>query len=134
MKKYIYYSIFCFVLLLGFGCKKENLSKENLSKEIVGEWELRRSTGGMLAGKTYAAGNGNIWKFDGEKFEKFQDNKLVGKGNYSLILSDGNNDGENSLLLEGLRTLGLSKKNNELVFYHWFVAADGTAQTYERIK
>lgn len=134
MKTCIKYSIFCFILLLGLGCKKENLSKENLSNEIVGNWELRSSTGGMLAGKAYASGNGNIWKFDGEKFEKFQDNKLIEKGNYSLITNDGNNDGENSLTLEGSRSLGLSKKNNKLVFYYGFVAADGVAQVYERIK
>jgi hypothetical protein len=125
-----------FVLLLGFaGCKKENFDTS-----INGTWELRHVLGGQIAGASpdIAKGNGDIYKFDGKNYERFNNGKSIEKGTFTLTrenLPVNNSNANGSIVFSGFPIkcpVNLSKK--KLVIFIGMIAADGIESTYEKIK
>ncbi len=78
------------ILTTFLGCKKSNdPERKKLSEPttIIGTWELRKTSGGMMPGfKSYANGNGNLFKFkQGGGYEIYEGGILSVSGTYSLV-------------------------------------------------
>ncbi len=76
--------IFLVVLSITFfgSCKKNN-SEPTLS--IIGEWELRMRSGGIVGGSTtFPPGNGNTLVFSNTSFEKYLNGQIASSGAYNL--------------------------------------------------
>lgn len=70
MKNYIK-TLLCLVIFAVAGCDKE--AEIVPDTDLFGTWELRHVLGIQIAGTSpdFPAGNGNLVKFDGDKYEIF---------------------------------------------------------------
>ena|ERR1700743_151712 len=81
MKKYFF---ILFVLLVALGCKKDKVKPT--ATGIVGNWELRRQTGGFIPFTDLAPGNGTALQFNADStFLQYQTFKLTNQGVYSVV-------------------------------------------------
>ena len=132
-------------LLFG-GCDKKSSSdkaKEPVenSNLIVGEWELRDLTGGMVPNQKpgYPPGNGDKYKFvDLHYYERYIDGKVVASGSYSLAKDTCPATGRymNAFVLEQNAPwkIYFEFSNDTLVLYNGIIAADGTISRYVKVK
>jgi hypothetical protein len=78
----------CFGIFMIYfeSCKKDSSGKNpSISTSIIGTWELRKTSGGMMPGeKTYPQGNGNILKFTGTSYEAYENGQLADSGKYTI--------------------------------------------------
>jgi hypothetical protein len=51
---------------------------------LVGSWELRYRIGGWAQDSSFAAGNGNIYKFTAKNYQHYNHGQLVESGTYRL--------------------------------------------------
>lgn len=72
------------ILCLFTNCKKNNDNKTAVSYLIVGTWELRSNSAGVVL-QNFPAGNGNIYKYEATTYEIYRDGMLKKKGTYRLV-------------------------------------------------
>jgi hypothetical protein len=123
--------ILMFFVLIS-SCKKENTS---LEKKIEGTWELHSFTMGLTGKVTYVQpGNGEIYKFSSNQFQRFENRQLIKTGTFSIkkdtihlvnrignkIIFNNNND-------------GLFFDLDETYLSFFIDANDGGGETYKRI-
>jgi hypothetical protein len=77
-------------LVIAVACNKDQAKKSgNNQDSIVGTWELRKTSGGMMPGEqVYPSGNGAILKFDNGHYERYVNGSLTKTGEYEIV-SDG---------------------------------------------
>lgn len=81
MKKYL--SIL-FIALIALGCKKSNVKPT--ATGLVGNWELRGTTGGFSPFVNWAPYNGTTFQFNADStFVQYQAFQLVNQGVYSVV-------------------------------------------------
>lgn len=112
-------------------------SDKNQGVSLDGTWELRHVIGIQVAGVSpdFKPGNGNIYKFKDQTFEKWSDGARISSGTFKLNKEDlpiNNNKANYSLLLDDHTKTYIKLSGNELVVFNGQVAADGTESTYER--
>ncbi|PTX19574.1 hypothetical protein C8N40_104306 [Pontibacter mucosus] len=87
MKRSVF-AILCLLFLLT-GCEKDNadlLETSQTENSLVGTWELRTVSGGWTGTTEYKPGNGNIYRFTKDTYERITDGtKYSGK----YLLKDG---------------------------------------------
>ena len=68
-------------------CKKYEGKKDiDTRKALVGTWELRETSGGMIPGATnYPPGNGNVLKFTEDTYIISKNGQVVKSGKYLLV-------------------------------------------------
>jgi hypothetical protein len=86
MKPSIIVAYLC-ILLISFGCKKDNLEKPvNYKIAVQGSWELRTTSAAMIPGaQAYPPGNGNVLKFNNSRYEKYVNGALTQSGHFAII-------------------------------------------------
>ncbi len=134
----LYLKVLLFLLsALTITCKKES----HFEHKLIGTWELRHLYGGFReAGSpsNYAAGNGNIIKFDGREFQKFSQGQLRSSGRYTIKKVDAEVNGDKvSYRLEFHDEKDPIDQyfkivDNELTIYFGSIASDGVEYTYQR--
>lgn len=89
MKHIVVLSIcFCISVIFWAGCRKSQNNK--IQKIIVGTWELRKTTAAMNPNATtYPEGNGNIYKFTANNYEKYINGVLARSGTYQIVEDPG---------------------------------------------
>lgn len=121
--------LFCFT-----GCKKASLEKG-----INGTWELRHVEGGQIpnADPNYKSGNGDIYKFDNQNFERYDKGKLITSGTFVLTTErkDINNNSANGAITFSTspEKYYIKLSGNKLTIFIGVIAADGVEVTYERL-
>lgn len=129
--------LFIISLMIFFaGCDKE----ERLESNLQGTWELRHVFGGQIAGVSpdYLPGNGNIIKFDGAKYERWYDGKMVSSGTFMIIESKTEIDGTKysyKLDFDDKMMLDVHFKisDKKLMMSNGSQSHDGTTLTYQKI-
>src|SRR5687768_16383191 len=85
MKGIMLFAISGFLTFLTAGCKKENGDDNSeMNTSLVGIWELRYSSGGMMAPTSYPAGNGPRIRFEETKFQYSKGGQVIFEGTYQL--------------------------------------------------
>ena len=127
------------LILLSFiwfagSCKKHHCDPQ---PSIVGKWELRKQSGGILGGQTdYPPGNGAIYKFTSSDFESYLNGLLVNNGTYHFT-KDTFQTGQilDVLVLNGQSSNEdhfIQIEENRFTFLDNF--ADGFNRMYERVQ
>lgn len=112
--------------------------KKPAAPDLNGTWELRHVTGIQVAGVSpdFKPGNGNMLKFDGQNFEKYNDGKKTDSGSFTITPEDNvavNNSKANfSVKFKNEEKLYVSLIENKLIVFDGEVAADGTESTFEK--
>jgi hypothetical protein len=136
------------ILCISFGCKKDY---GDANKSIIGKWELRQVSGGMIAGATkYPPGNGSVLVFDGNNYEIHANGNITRTGQYNIVkVNDATVENNVCLVLpKGQFTTRIiydndtssvkkffQVKGNQLTFYSGCYAYDaGTNQIYEKVS
>lgn len=130
MKGIFYTAIMICLLLSAVGCKKKS-AVTNLD----GTWELKHINGLQVAGANpdFEAGNGNLLKFDGQNFEKYDQGKLVYSGTFSLKKEAStpiNNTKANYSISFNNDKLFANLSAKQLVIFYGSIPADGFEATY----
>lgn len=108
------------------------------SAVLDGNWELRHIEGIQVAGVNpdFKAGNGNIYKFDGQNFEKYTEGIKIDSGTFVLSAEKDvpvNNTTANYCIVFNKGTQQyLKRAGNKLVIFNGVIAADGTEFTFEK--
>lgn len=118
-------------------CDKE----ERLQSRLEGTWELRHIEGGYRPANSpsdYEPGNGNILKFDGNKFQyKYGTNPII-NGTYTIIEEEVDLNGDKlsyKIDFQSDQNLGdpfFKISGGKLSLYYGHIAADGFVSTYEK--
>jgi hypothetical protein len=64
------------------GCKKERHLE---GTSLIGTWELRHSSGGMMRPTSFPAGNGQIIQFEVDSFQYLRNGQVVFHDTYRLM-------------------------------------------------
>ena len=74
-------------LVIAGACNKDQAKKsDNNQDSIVGDWELRKTSGGMMPGEqVYPSGNGDILKFEDGRYERYINGALIKSGEYEIV-------------------------------------------------
>jgi|GEM_PF-1797972 len=72
------------ILCLFSNCKKSSDTTSATNILIVGTWELRRNSAGV-ATMNFPPGNGNIYKYQANTYEKYTGGLLKKKGTYRIV-------------------------------------------------
>ena len=149
MKRFVGLKLFVVMaLVIGTACNKDQAKKSgNNQDSIVGIWELRKTSGGMMPGEqVYPSGNGDILKFDDGHYERYVNGALVKTGEYEIV-SDNTVDESVCLVMpDGQFTnriiydndtvsekVFIQVSNNKLTFISGCYALDGGhSSEYER--
>ncbi|MCV9933937.1 hypothetical protein OIU80_16765 [Flavobacterium sp. LS1R47] len=121
------------VLLTIMSCEKKSVLEE-----LNGSWELRHIEGIQVANvdPNFKPGNGNLLKFEGQKYERYYDGKKEESGTFTITPEDTtiNNRKANYSITFNNNTekTYLSLLNNKLILFNGVIAADGTESTYEK--
>ncbi|WP_316741040.1 hypothetical protein [Pedobacter antarcticus] len=112
-------------------------ANKNQSLYLDGTWELRHVIGIQVAGVSpdFKPGNGNLYKFRDDTYEKWSDGARVSSGTFKLAKEDlpiNNNKANYSLLLDDQTKTYIKLSRSQLVIFNGQVAADGTESTYEK--
>lgn len=133
MKKIIILSFGVMLLFSLISCKKKS-EESNLN----GSWELRYIAGIQIAGTdpNFKAGNGNIIKFSDHTFEKYENNKMIDSGTFSIQKEEApvNNYKSNYSIVFNNNTdkVYLNLSGKKLIVFMGSIAADGTESHYEK--
>ncbi len=126
--------LFSWLLVISLACDKSHFE---ITSEIIGNWELRRSEGGIAGTIEFAPGNGNIYTFEANGNFSYRSNGAIADkgtftinhssspGQWTLRLTSQMNNGAASLLIK------LDK--NDLVFLPTETCCDMPTLTYSRI-
>ncbi|MCV9928593.1 hypothetical protein OIU83_13070 [Flavobacterium sp. LS1R49] len=111
--------------------------KNSASDELNGTWELRHIEGIQVAGvdPNFKAGNGNLFKFEGQNFEKYNDGKKVETGTFTITPEEmpiNNRKANYSITFNNKEKTYVSLIENKLILFNGMIAADGTESTYEK--
>lgn len=124
------------LLFVMSGCEKE----ERLENKLEGAWELRHLTGFVPQERlgNRLPGNGDIYKFQGNNFERHFDGKIVDSGKFSVNneASNHNEKLEFILLLDGLKykqSIPFKLVDGKLTLHFGSLASDGAIGTYSKI-
>lgn len=133
MKKILKLTLVLAVFFAFTACKKKSLEKG-----INGTWELRYVAGGQIAGANpnYKKGNGDIYVFNNQNFERHSQGKIVQSGTFVLSTESKfiNNSHANSAITFSTSTekYYTNLSGNKLTIFLGVIAADGIESTYER--
>ncbi|GAA3978001.1 hypothetical protein GCM10022246_32840 [Pedobacter ginsengiterrae] len=133
MKNILKLTLVLSILFIFSACKKKSLEKG-----INGTWELRHVAGGMIAGAdpNYKKGNGDIYVFNNQNFERYSQGKLIQSGTFvmSTERKDINNNQANSAITfsTSAEKYYTNLSGNKLTIFIGVIAADGVEVTYER--
>ncbi|MDP2413245.1 hypothetical protein [Daejeonella sp.] len=126
-----------FIVFTSVSCDKE----ERLQSKLEGTWELRHIEGGYRPANSpsdYEPGNGNILKFDGNKFQqKYGTNPAI-NGTYTIIEEEAEVNGEKLSHKidfqsdQNVIDLYFKISGGKLSLYYGHIAADGFVSTYEK--
>jgi hypothetical protein len=116
------------------GCKKNS---SDPSASLTGGWEMRTSVGGLLPGKIYPAGNGNIWEFKKDSFRTYWNGKLIDSGKYQITKDAVSPFGTklNRIMTSPSDKIGglfYQFSNDTLSLYMGYFLSDGATSTYVR--
>jgi hypothetical protein len=125
------------MVITSVSCDKE----ERLQSKLEGTWELRHIEGGYRPANSpsdYEPGNGNILKFDGNKFQyKYGTNPAI-NGTYTIIEEETNVNGDNlshKIDFQSDQNIGdpyFKISGGKLSLYYGHIAADGFVSSYEK--
>ncbi|PYF77183.1 hypothetical protein [Pedobacter nutrimenti] len=134
MKTYL--SLFLFAIIISFS----SCSKSLINDKLSGNWELRHIKGIQVAhvSPDFAPGNGNLIKFTGKTFEKYNDGKLSSKGTYAVQEEKKEiNNEQVSYSIVYNNDMGTKEffnlENGKLTLYVGEIAADGYQSTYQKL-
>ncbi|MFC3562701.1 hypothetical protein [Pedobacter jamesrossensis] len=123
------------IMLFSFtACKKKTIEKG-----INGTWELRYVAGGQIAGAdpNYKKGNGDIYIFNNQNFERYSKGKVIQSGTFVITTErkDINNNQANSAITFSTSTekYYTNLTGDKLTIFIGVIAADGVEVTYERL-
>jgi len=125
------------LLILVSACKKEN----RLESKLEGTWELRHVIGFLppdLQGDR-PPGNGEIYTFQGNNFERQTGGKITNSGTFSVLNEKSNHNEklEFKLLLDGDKydsSIPFKMTGEKLVLHFGALASDGAIETYARLS
>lgn len=126
-----------FTVIAFVSCDKE----ERLQSKLEGTWELRHIEGGYRPANSpsnYEPGNGNILKFDGNKFQQKYGNNPAINGTYTIIEEETNVNGDNlsyKIDFQSDQNIGdpfFKISGGKLRLYYGHIAADGFVSMYEK--
>ncbi|MCD0476306.1 hypothetical protein LPB87_18095 [Flavobacterium sp. EDS] len=112
--------------------------KKSALEELNGSWELRHIEGIQVANAdpNFKPGNGNLLKFEGQKYERYYEGKKEEDGTFTITPEDTtiNNRKANYSIMFNKDTekTYLSLLKNKLILFNGVIAADGTESTYEK--
>jgi hypothetical protein len=121
------------VLLTIMSCEKKSVLEE-----LNGSWELRHIEGIQVANvdPNFKPGNGNLLKFEGQKYERYYDGKKEESGTFTITPENttiNNRKANYSITFNNdTEKTYLSLLNNKLILFNGVIAADGTESTYEK--
>lgn len=133
MKNILKLSLVLTILFAFTACKKKSLEKG-----INGTWELRYVAGGQIAGAdpNYKKGNGDIYVFNNQNFERYSNGKVIQSGTFvmSTESKEINNNHANSAITFSTSTekYYTNLSGSKLTIFIGVIAADGVEVTYER--
>lgn len=112
--------------------------KKSITDELNGSWELRHIEGIQVANAdpVFKPGNGNLLKFEGQKYERYYDGNKEEEGTFTITPEDtaiNNRKANYSITFDDDKEktyLFLDKK--QLIVFNGVIAADGTESTYEK--
>jgi hypothetical protein len=132
-----------FILLCAFtssSCDKNMQSPEQVNgKVLLGVWELRAVSGGMMAydPNRYKPGNGSLWTFTQSDFARIYKDSVYRSGTYSISRSTGTdlNTGRkiDQFVFNNQPAESFELRNDTLRFYYGFIPADGDIEMYVKI-
>ena len=118
------------------GCEKA----ERLENKLEGTWELRHLTGFVPQERlgNRPPGNGDIYKFQGNNFERHFDGKIADSGTFSVKKETSNHNEklEFILLLDGLKykqSIPFKLVDGKLTLHFGNLASDGAIGTYGKV-
>lgn len=124
-----------FIVITSVSCDKE----ERLQSKLEGSWELRHIEGGYRPVNSpvdYAPGNGNILKFEGNKFQQLSGTQPGISGTYTIIKEEAKLSGENlsyKIDFQSDQNIGdpfFKISGGKLMLYVGDIPADGFVSTY----
>jgi hypothetical protein len=136
MKTYMKIALI-FIVIIFVSCDKE----ERLQLKLEGSWELRHIEGGYRPVNSpvdYAPGNGNILKFEGNKFQQTSGTQPGISGTYTIIKEEAKLSGENlSYKIDFQSDKNLIDpffkiSGGKLMLYVGDIPADGFVSTYSK--
>ena len=115
-------------------CKKDKSDKG--SDSILGRWELRSTTGGIVGPMSYLPGNGNIVKFTSTHFGLYRSDTLVIETPYTSMVATNPQTGKNSNKITDPTGYSFFAEVSagRLYIYHATLAVDGTISIYARLN
>jgi hypothetical protein len=132
-----------FILLCAFtssSCDKNiQLPEQVNGKVLLGVWELRAVSGGMMAydPNRYKPGNGSLWTFTQSDFARIYKDSVYRSGTYSISRSTGIdlNTGRkiDQFVFNNQPAESFELRNDTLRFYYGFIPADGDIEMYVKI-
>ncbi len=129
-------NLFLFAIIISISSCSKSLIHDKLS----GNWELRHIKGIQVANVSpdFAPGNGNLIKFTGTNFEKYNNGKLSSKGTYAVQEEKKEiNNEQVSYSIVYNNDVGTKEffnlENGKLTLYVGEIAADGHQSTYQKL-
>jgi hypothetical protein len=134
----------CFIIGGLLSCKK---SKETTNASILeGTWEIRAESGSIPTIQ-YAAGNGRVLRFLGDKYELSQNGVLVKNGTFTIVPDNGAETSTGLVITSGefaFRIIYDGNTNTPSVFFQissnrltiitgFFPTDAGSRSVYERL-
>ncbi len=124
------------VMVVISSCEKA----ERLERELDGTWELRHLTGFVPQERLgdRPLGNGDIYKFQGNNFERHFDGKITDNGTFSVQKESSNHNEklEFILVLDGVKydhTVPFELSGGKLVLHFGALISDGAIGTYAKL-
>ena len=124
------------LLILISACKKEN----RLESKLEGRWELRHVIGFLPPDRlgNRPPGNGEIYKFQGNNFERQTGGKITNSGTFSVSNEKSNHNEklEFKIVLDGDKydsSIPFKMTGEKLVLHFGALATDGAIETYARL-
>ena len=137
----------CFVFLPAFAvfitsCSKSGKEAEVPqvnSKVLPGVWEYRSGFVQIANAdpSIFAPGNGNLWEFSGNRFERIYKDSVYESGTYSTAHTGtdlNTNRTVDQLILNGQPADSYQLANDTLHFFYGWIGADGTVDGYVKIS
>lgn len=139
MKNFIFRICLGAITVFFVSCTKSLNAGHVLSaNSIVGEWELKKVTGGfrgIYPEKNYPPGNGNTWTFSDSKYQTYSNSISIQGGNYLLGKDSSRATGRvtDFIMLSSNEKIYFEIENNILTLYRGELMYDGTIEKYDRL-
>ena len=138
MKRYCLITVL--IILIGsiLSCTHPKEQTHLSIDSLPGVWELRGATGGMRVPdpNDYKPGNGNIWKFTDNHFERILHDSVYNSGSYTVAnTGEDMNTGRkiSQFVFNGTPAELFEIKNDTLNIYNGMIAAGGTITHFIKI-